>query len=384
MISWLPDRPFWQYSCVQSLTCGDFVQLDGFDRKIVAALADEGRLTTVELAARVGLSPSACTRRVQGLEAARRDPRLPRAGRRQGDRPRHQHLRRDHARAAERRYAPRLRDGARRMPERPFLPPDVRGRATTSSASSPTTSPISSACTPTSSATSPASPASNRNSRSAKRSTGRWRRSGDDDRLRRRHRRRRRAWRLGRLSSRRRGLRRPGAPHREGPDLPLRRDRLSCGSIRQQFSTAVNIEISLFGIAFLRQVGELLAVDGRAAGDRAARGRLSVPRERSRRGDARAEPRAVRRNSAPTSSISTRRDWRSASPTRHRRHCRRLLWPHRRGLVRRLRADAGAPPQGACPRRRDARRPRSRRSNGREIAPPRSGSPTDRASPPGR
>jgi Lrp/AsnC family leucine-responsive transcriptional regulator len=46
------------------------VQLDSFDRKIVAALATEGRLSNVELANRVGLSPSACTRRVQALEAA--------------------------------------------------------------------------------------------------------------------------------------------------------------------------------------------------------------------------------------------------------------------------------------------------------------------------
>jgi FAD-dependent oxidoreductase domain-containing protein 1 len=37
---------------------------------------------------------------------------------------------------------------------------------------------------------------------------------------------------------------------------------LSAGSIRQQFSTAVNIEISIYGIDFLRKVGELLAVDG--------------------------------------------------------------------------------------------------------------------------
>jgi Lrp/AsnC family transcriptional regulator, leucine-responsive regulatory protein len=45
------------------------MQLDSFDRKIVAALAADGRLTTVDLAARIGLSPSACTRRLQGLEA---------------------------------------------------------------------------------------------------------------------------------------------------------------------------------------------------------------------------------------------------------------------------------------------------------------------------
>jgi DNA-binding Lrp family transcriptional regulator len=44
--------------------------MDAFDRKIVSALAAAGRITTVELAARVGLSASACTRRLQSLEAA--------------------------------------------------------------------------------------------------------------------------------------------------------------------------------------------------------------------------------------------------------------------------------------------------------------------------
>ncbi len=37
---------------------------------------------------------------------------------------------------------------------------------------------------------------------------------------------------------------------------------LSASSIRQQFSTATNIEISLYGIDFLRHVGDLLEVDG--------------------------------------------------------------------------------------------------------------------------
>lgn len=37
---------------------------------------------------------------------------------------------------------------------------------------------------------------------------------------------------------------------------------LSAGSIRQQFSTAINIEISLFGISFLRDIGTILEVDG--------------------------------------------------------------------------------------------------------------------------
>lgn len=39
---------------------------------------------------------------------------------------------------------------------------------------------------------------------------------------------------------------------------------LSAASIRQQFSSAVNIRISLYGIAFLRTIGERLAVDGEA------------------------------------------------------------------------------------------------------------------------
>jgi glycine/D-amino acid oxidase-like deaminating enzyme len=39
---------------------------------------------------------------------------------------------------------------------------------------------------------------------------------------------------------------------------------LSASSIRQQFSTTVNIRVSQFGIAFLREVGRTLAVDGAA------------------------------------------------------------------------------------------------------------------------
>lgn len=43
--------------------------MDAFDRKIAGLLAEEGRLTAVELGQRVGLSPSAVTRRLQMLEA---------------------------------------------------------------------------------------------------------------------------------------------------------------------------------------------------------------------------------------------------------------------------------------------------------------------------
>ena len=40
---------------------------------------------------------------------------------------------------------------------------------------------------------------------------------------------------------------------------------LSAGSIRQQFSTRINIEVSLFGIAFIRSLPETLAVEGEPA-----------------------------------------------------------------------------------------------------------------------
>lgn len=48
------------------------------------------------------------------------------------------------------------------------------------------------------------------------------------------------------------------------PDMTYQRSAsaLSAGSIRQQFSQAVNIAISLHGIAFLRSIGERLDVDG--------------------------------------------------------------------------------------------------------------------------
>jgi Lrp/AsnC family transcriptional regulator, leucine-responsive regulatory protein len=42
--------------------------LDNLDRRIVAALQSDGRLTNVELAERIGLSASPCLRRVKRLE----------------------------------------------------------------------------------------------------------------------------------------------------------------------------------------------------------------------------------------------------------------------------------------------------------------------------
>src|SRR3546814_683798 len=46
------------------------LKLDTIDRKILAALQDNGRLSNVELAERVGLSPSPCLRRVRQLADA--------------------------------------------------------------------------------------------------------------------------------------------------------------------------------------------------------------------------------------------------------------------------------------------------------------------------
>jgi DNA-binding Lrp family transcriptional regulator len=44
------------------------VQLDGFDRKILALLQADARLTNNDLSARIHLSPSQCSRRRQRLE----------------------------------------------------------------------------------------------------------------------------------------------------------------------------------------------------------------------------------------------------------------------------------------------------------------------------
>ncbi len=43
-------------------------QLDPTDRKIIAVLANEGRISNLELADRIGLSPTPCSRRVRRLE----------------------------------------------------------------------------------------------------------------------------------------------------------------------------------------------------------------------------------------------------------------------------------------------------------------------------
>jgi glycine/D-amino acid oxidase-like deaminating enzyme len=59
----------------------------------------------------------------------------------------------------------------------------------------------------------------------------------------------------------------PDAPQRilvveKDPSYQYCASALSAASIRQQYSTPINVAISLYGIAFLRSIGERLAVDG--------------------------------------------------------------------------------------------------------------------------
>ena len=44
------------------------MQIDGFDRRILEVLQQEGRISNQDLAERIGLSPSPCLRRVRALE----------------------------------------------------------------------------------------------------------------------------------------------------------------------------------------------------------------------------------------------------------------------------------------------------------------------------
>ena len=46
------------------------MELDAYDRKILRAIQDDGRVSNQDLADRIGLSPSPCLRRVRTLEEA--------------------------------------------------------------------------------------------------------------------------------------------------------------------------------------------------------------------------------------------------------------------------------------------------------------------------
>jgi DNA-binding Lrp family transcriptional regulator len=64
------DRAPFGRICGQSANRSNFMALDKRDVKILAALERDGRMPNAELAARIGLSESACLRRVRQLEAA--------------------------------------------------------------------------------------------------------------------------------------------------------------------------------------------------------------------------------------------------------------------------------------------------------------------------
>lgn len=49
---------------------GNNMEIDTYDRKILQALQENGRLSNQDLADRIGLSPSPCLRRVKALEEA--------------------------------------------------------------------------------------------------------------------------------------------------------------------------------------------------------------------------------------------------------------------------------------------------------------------------
>jgi len=55
---------------MDAATQSEAVTLDRYERSILKALQADGRLTNQELARQIGLSPSACWRRVKGLEDA--------------------------------------------------------------------------------------------------------------------------------------------------------------------------------------------------------------------------------------------------------------------------------------------------------------------------
>jgi len=55
-------------ACIQGGNSGVTAQIDQFDRKILALLQEDARLTNGDLSERVNLSPSQCSRRRQRLE----------------------------------------------------------------------------------------------------------------------------------------------------------------------------------------------------------------------------------------------------------------------------------------------------------------------------
>ena len=98
------------------------------------------------------------------------------------------------------------------------------------------------------------------------------------------------------------------------PSFAFAATALSAGSIRQQFSSAINIAISLHGIEFLRSVGERLEVDGERPDIGLHEGGYLYPRHRRTARRRSHVTMSCRPRWAPTSCISIRTRWRRAFP----------------------------------------------------------------------
>ncbi len=61
---------FLLYSCFAKIVYAKYVRMDAIDKQIIRQLQQDARLSNQDLAARIGLSPSPCLRRVRRLEQA--------------------------------------------------------------------------------------------------------------------------------------------------------------------------------------------------------------------------------------------------------------------------------------------------------------------------
>ena len=142
---------------------------------------------------------------------------------------------------------------------------------------------------------------------------------------------------------------------------------LSLSSIRQQFSSPINIRVGLAGVAFLRELKQTLEVDGEAPDvPFTENGYLYLASEAGAQ-TLRDNHVVQAREGAANRAAFARRDRGALSLSqRGRRRARRARAPQRR-LVRQLSAVAGVPPQGAQPRRRLSRG-KGRRGRARRLA----------------
>src|SRR5262249_26286223 len=67
-ITWKCRQPDCKYGALAHL-CAIILVMDAVDRRIIAELQRDGRLSNVELADRIGLTPAPCLRRVKRLES---------------------------------------------------------------------------------------------------------------------------------------------------------------------------------------------------------------------------------------------------------------------------------------------------------------------------